>query len=89
MAVIVGVAIGAAGLFIVERIIRKATGHAITPVTLPTFARVREVVLFGGGMAGAMYLVFSDHKPDPSVVILVAGMLGLGALFRAEGQRKD
>jgi hypothetical protein len=46
-------------------------------------AAVRDAALLGGGLYFAYNeIVVVDHA-DEKVLILVAGMLGLGAIFRA------
>lgn len=50
----------------------------LTPQTLH---RWRSVVLFVGGFVGAAYEVVVDHGDRPTVLILLAGMMGLPAFI--------
>lgn len=41
----------------------------------------RSVVLFVGGFLGAAYEVVVDHADRPTILILLAGMMGLPAFL--------
>lgn len=47
------------------------------------FSILRDALLFGGGLFFAFNEIIVASSADPQVLILVAGMLGLGAIFRA------
>lgn len=57
-----------------------------TPARLRT---ARSVALFTGGLAGTAYEIVVDHADRPSVLILLAGMMGLPAFLPSRTAKPD
>lgn len=57
-------------------------------MTLPSPQRLRSIVLFVVGIAGIIYEVVVDKLERPTVLVLLAAMVGLPAFLRADERRR-
>jgi hypothetical protein len=49
----------------------------------------RSVALFVAGLLGTGYEVVVNHVERPSVLVLLAGMMGLPAFFERDADRRE
>jgi hypothetical protein len=51
--------------------------------------RLRSIVLFVVGIAGIVYEIVIDHAERPTLLILLAAMVGLPAFLKVDEARKN
>lgn len=55
---------------------------------IPSWPRIRTIVLFIGGLAGVAHQELVADKDKPTLIILYAGMMGLGRLLEKDEASK-
>ena len=55
---------------------------------MPSWPRVRTIILFIGGLAGVAHQELFVARDKPTLVILYAGMMGLGKLLEKDEANK-
>lgn len=55
----------------------------------PSWKDVRDATLFLAGLAGVFHEVVIGHGERPTILLLLAAMMGLPAFLRADGGKDE